>query len=92
MAVKLHRCSFTFLKTRSHGCWQVEKALQDAGIDYERVTRLGLPRSTRKDIIEGTGQTMMPAIELEDGTWFRAESADMVERIAAGKLLASTEP
>ncbi len=92
MAVKLHRCSFTFYKGKSHGCWQVEKALQDAGIDYERVTRLGLPRSKRTDIIAGTGQSMMPAIELEDGTWYRAESAEMVEHIAAGKLLAAGEP
>jgi hypothetical protein len=86
MAVKLHRCSVTFLKTRGHGCWQVEKALQDAAVDYERVTRLGLPRSRRSDIIAGTGQALMPAIELEDGTWYREESVTMAARIRAGRL------
>ncbi|MDH5333804.1 MAG: glutathione S-transferase domain-containing protein [Thermoleophilia bacterium] len=92
MAVKLHRCSFTFLKVKSHGCWQVEKALQDAGVDYERVTRVALPRSKRTDIIAGTGQAMMPAIEFEDGTWYRAESKEMAERIRAGKLFEGREP
>lgn len=92
MAVKLHRCSVTFLKSKSHGCWQVEKALQDAGVEYDRVTRLGLPRSKRTDIIEATGQEKMPAIEFDDGTWYRAESAEMAERIRAGKLFEGREP
>ena len=91
MAVKLHRCSFTFLKTDGHACWRVEKALQDAGVDYERVTRIGLPRSKRTDIIEGTGQSMMPAIEFDDGTWYRAESEEMAERIRAGRLFEGGE-
>jgi hypothetical protein len=91
MAVKLHRCSFTFYKGKGHGCWQVEKALQEAGIEYENVTRIGLPRSRRTEVIEGTGQNMMPAVEFDDGTWYRAESAVMAERIRAGKLFEGRE-
>jgi hypothetical protein len=91
MAVKLHRCSFTFLKMDGHACWRVEKALQEAGVDYERVTRIGLPRSKRTDIIAGTGQSMMPAIEFDDGTWYRAESKEMADRIRSGTLFEGHE-
>lgn len=88
MAVKLHRCSVTFYKHDSHPCWRVEKALRDQGIDYEAVTMLGLPRSKRGTVIAGTGQDRFPAIEFEDGTWYREESAAMVDRIRAGGLFA----
>jgi hypothetical protein len=87
MAVTLHRCPLTFVKTKGHGCWQVEKALQDAGVEYRSATRWGLPRSRRTDIITGTGQAMMPAIQFEDGTWYRQESKDMAAHIRAGRLL-----
>ena len=44
-------------------------------------------------MIEGTGQSTLPAIELEDGTWYREESADMVLRISKGELVeAAHEP
>jgi hypothetical protein len=86
MAVTLHRCSVTFLKTEGHGCWRVEKALQDTGVDYRRVTRLGLPRNRRKDLLALTGQTLMPVIVFEDGSAYRAESAEMAAEIRAGKL------
>jgi hypothetical protein len=86
MAVTLHRCPLTFVRTKGHGCWQVEKALQDAGVEYRPATRWGLPRSRRTDIIAGTGQAMMPAIQFEDGSWYREESKSMVTRIQSGKL------
>ena len=86
MPVKLHRCSVTFLKRDSHACWRVEKALQDQGIDYEVVKMLGLPRSRRTAVIEGTGQDRFPAIEFEDGSWYRDGSRAMAERIRAGAL------
>jgi hypothetical protein len=86
MAVKLHRCSATFYKSEAHPCWRVEKALQEQSIDYEVVKMLGLPRSRRKAVIAGTGQAKFPAIEFEDGTWYREESADMAARIRAGRL------
>ena len=37
MAVKLHRCTVQWSKHRRHPCRLVEKALIDAGIEYERV-------------------------------------------------------
>ena len=86
MAVKLHRCSATFYKRGSHSCWRVEKALIDQGIEYEAVRSLGLPRSKRTTVIEGTGQKMYPAIEFEDGTWYRADSKEMAAVIGAGRL------
>jgi hypothetical protein len=91
MAVRLHRCSVTFFKHESHPCWRVEKALIDQGIDYEVVKMLGLPKSRRTDVIEGTGQRAFPAIEFEDGTWYREESAQMAARIRAGKLFEGRE-
>jgi hypothetical protein len=91
MAVKLHRCSVTFYKHDSHPCWRVEKALMDRGIEYEAVRGLGLPRSKRSAVIAGTGQKLYPAIELEDGTWYREESKDMAARISAGKLFEGRE-
>ena len=43
-------------------------------------------RSRRTAVIEGTGQSGVPAIELEDGTWYREESAQMAKAIRAGKF------
>ncbi len=85
MAIKLHRCKGQWAKVQGHPCWKVEKALQDAGIEYERV-----PGPRKKDdreaIIAGTGQKLYPAIQFEDGTWYREQSKDMAARIRAGKL------
>ncbi len=92
MAVKLHRCSVTFYKHDSHPCWRVEKALIDQSIDYEAVRSLGLPRSKRTTVIQGTGQKMYPAIEFEDGTWYREQSKDMAAHIRAGKLFEGHGP
>ncbi len=44
------------------------------------------PRGRRKDVIRISGQHMLPVIEFEDGSAYRAESAEMAETIAAGKL------
>ena len=85
MAIKLHRCAGQWAKISAHPCWKVEKALQDAGIEYERV-----PGPKKKDereaIIAGTGQKLYPAIQFEDGTWYREQSKDMAARIRAGDL------
>ena len=90
MAVKLHRCAGQWAKIQAHPCWKVEKALKDAGIEYERV-----PGPKKKDereaIIAGTGQKLYPAIEFEDGTWYREQSKDMAARIRAGTLGTSAQ-
>jgi len=85
MAIKLHRCGGQWVKIKAHPCWRVEKALMDMGIDYERVPG---PRKSadRTSVIDGTGQTKYPAIQFEDGTWYREESKDMETRIRDGRL------
>ena len=84
--VKLHRCSLTFIHNDLDHCWKVQKALDDQGIDYEIVKEPGMPRSRRKDVIELSGQKMLPVIEFEDGSAYRAESKEMAQTIGAGKL------
>jgi hypothetical protein len=86
MAVKLHRCTATWFKVLGHPCWRVEKALQETGVDYERVLHPSLPRSRRRDYEARAGTRVLPAIELEDGTIIREESRDLAARIRAGNL------
>ena len=44
MALKLHRCKNVWLKTNSHPCWKVQKALDEMGVEYE-IVRLPWPLS-----------------------------------------------
>ena len=85
MAVKLHRCGATWAKLSGHPCWRVQKALDEMGVQYELVKE-PLLRGRRTAVIEGTGQKALPAIELEDGSWYRKESKEMAATIAAGRL------
>ncbi len=84
MAVKLHRCSLTWLKAGFHPCWVVQKALDEQGIEYEVVKG---PLRNRSGVEELSGQTKYPVIVFEDGRVYREESAEMARRIRAGKLL-----
>ena len=86
MAVKLHRCSGQWVKIKGHPCWRVEKALMDMGIDYERVPG-PQAKSKRTAVTEGTGQSKYPAIQFEDGSWYREESKDMERTIREGHLM-----
>jgi glutathione S-transferase len=86
MAVKLHHCTLTWARVPGHPCASVRKALDKAGIEYEIVKHPLLPRSKRTELHALTGQNMLPALQLEDGTVYREESKDMIARIAAGKL------
>ena len=85
MAVKLHRCGATWAKLSGHPCWRVQKALDEMGVQYELVKE-PLLRGRRTAVIEGTGQKALPAIELEDGTWYREQSAEMARAIRAGRF------
>jgi len=87
MAVKLHRCSNLWAKFGPHPCWRVQKALDAQGIEYEIVPGPWPSRKTRTAVLEGTEQPLYPAIEFEDGSWYRAESADMARTIREGKLM-----
>ncbi len=86
MAVKLHRCPFTFLHTDMDACWRVQRALSEQGIEFEVVKEPYFPKSRRAWLKEHSGQELLPAIEFEDGTVYRAESKDMAARIDAGNL------
>ena len=86
MAVKLLRCSGQWVKIKAHPCWKVEKALQDMGVDYERVN-LPSGRGNRSDLEAITGQKKYPAIQFEDGSVYREESKDMERAIRDGKLM-----
>jgi len=86
MAVKLHRCPVQWLKIGLHPCWRVEKALQDMGIEYERVPG-PMARAKRAVLAEGTGQRLYPAIQFEDGSWYREESKAMERTIREGRLM-----
>jgi len=87
MAIKLHRCSATWLKIDAHPCWRVQKALEEQQIEYEIVK--GPVRPGKRDELDRlSGQRKYPTIEFEDGTTYRAESKDMAERIRSGNLRA----
>jgi len=86
--VKLHRCPFTFIHNDLDSCWKVQKALDEQGVEYEIVKEMGFPRGRRKKIIELTGQKYLPVIEFEDGSAYRAQSAEMAKTIRAGQLFA----
>lgn len=85
MAVKLHRCSATWLKIDGHPCWRVQKALDERGVEYE-VVKGPLRAGKRDDLERVSGQRKYPTIEFEDGSAYRAESKEMAERIRAGRL------
>ncbi|HYQ77854.1 MAG TPA: glutathione S-transferase N-terminal domain-containing protein [Solirubrobacterales bacterium] len=85
MAVKLHRCSLMFVKIGAHPCWNVQKALDEQGVDYE-VVKGPLRPGKREELEQLSGQGKYPVIEFEDGSVYREESADMAKRIRAGKL------
>lgn len=87
MAVKLHRCSTMWVKIGAHPCWNVQKALDETGVEYEVVKHPPFPKSRRTEYIElSGGERTLPAIELEDGTVVREESKDLIARIRDGWL------
>jgi hypothetical protein len=88
MAVKLYRCKNTWAKFGGHPCWKVQKALDDQGVAYELVLGPWPGRNNRPTaMVEGTGQSQYPAIQFENGTWYREQSKDMAQTIRDGKLM-----
>jgi len=85
MPIKLHRCPVIFAKSAGHPCWKVQKALDDAGIDYE-VVKHSLLRLRRNELAQISGQRHLPVIEFEDGTALREESKDLAARIDQRRL------
>ena len=91
MAVKLYRCSGQWVKIKGHPCWRVEKSLMDMGVDYERMPG-ARSKSERTAVVEGTGQAKYPAIQFEDGSWYREESKHMERTIREGRLMEQDWP
>jgi glutathione S-transferase len=85
MAVRLHRCPNVWVKLSAHPCWRVQKALDDAGVEYELV-KGPLRRGKRDELERISGQRRYPTIEFEDGSAYRADSSEMAARIREGKL------
>lgn len=85
MTVKLHRCSNLWVKLDGHPCWRVQKALDEAGVDYE-IVKGPLRRGKRDQIERLSGQRQYPVIEFDDGTAYREQSKTMAEEIRAGRL------
>ena len=79
-------------KFGTHPCWNVQKALDERGVDYEVVPGPWPSRKKRTAVIAGTGQPLYPAIEFEDGSAYREQSKDMVATIRAGKLMEKAGP
>jgi hypothetical protein len=87
MAVKLHRCPNVWIKIGGHPCWKVQQALDEQGIEYEIVKGPWPGRKNRTAVIEGTGQALYPAIEFEDGSFYREQSKEMAKTIREGRLM-----
>jgi glutaredoxin len=85
MALRLHRCPNEWVKLGGHPCWKVQKALDEAGLEYE-VVKGPLRPSKRDELERNTGQRKYPAIEFEDGSFYREESKEMAATIAGGRL------
>jgi len=85
MTVRLHRCPNEWVKLSGHPCWKVQKALDEAGIEYELV-KGPLRPGKRDDLASLSGQRKYPVIEFEDGSFYREESKDMAATVAAGRL------
>ena len=85
MTVRLHRCPNEWVKLSGHPCWKVQKALDDAGIEYELV-KGPLRRGKRDELERLSGQRIYPVIEFDDGSAYRDESKAMAATIASGQL------
>jgi len=65
----------------------VQKALDERGANYEVVPGPWPNRKKRTAVMAGTGQPLYPAIEFDDGSWYREQSKDMARTIREGKLM-----
>ena len=86
MVMKLYRCKNLWVKSGGHPCWRVQKALDDAGIEYEIVPGPWPGRGKRDEVERLSGQTKYPVIQFEDGSVYREESRDMAATIKSGRL------
>jgi glutaredoxin len=85
VAVRLHRCPNVWVKLSGHPCWKVQKALDEAGVEYELV-KGPLRPSKREEVERLSGQRKFPVIEFEDGSVYREESKEMEATIREARL------
>jgi glutaredoxin len=85
MAVRLHRCPNIWVKLSGHPCWKVQRALDEAGVEYE-VVKEPLRPGKRDDVERLSGQRKLPVIEFDDGSVYREESREMAATISDGRL------
>jgi glutaredoxin len=85
MAIRLHRCPNIWVKLSGHPCWKVQKALDEAGVEYE-IVKEPLRAGKRDDVERMTGQRKLPMIEFDDGSVYREESREMAATIRDGRL------
>jgi glutathione S-transferase len=75
-----------WVKINGHPCWKAQKALDEAGVEYEMVLHSGL-RFRRPEVAEMTGGgKALPIIEFDDGSLL-AGSSEIAERAHAGTLI-----
>jgi len=85
MPVQLYRCSNVWVKLGGHPCWRVQKALDEAGVEYE-IVKGPYRRGDRNALEQLSGQRSYPVIVFEDGVAYREQSKEMAARIKGGKL------
>jgi glutathione S-transferase len=85
MAVRLHRCPNIWVKLSGHPCWKVQKALDEAGVEYE-IVKEPLRPGKRDEVERLSGQRKLPVIEFDDGSAYREESREMAAAIRDGRL------
>jgi hypothetical protein len=76
-----------WIRLKGHPCWRVQQALDDQGVEYDVVAGPWPGRKGRTAVVEGTGQSSYPAIEFEDGSWYREQSKEMERTIRDGRLM-----
>ena len=95
MTVRLRRCrepGVPISGLPGHACRRVEEALEEQGIDYERVPVVSRPHSARDGQHRLTGQYAAPVIEFDDGSPYRSESTENAATIPTGKRFAKSRP
>ena len=86
MAIKLYRCSNTWVKLQGHPCWKVQSALDEQGDRVRGRRHCDALSCRRVEVEQLSGQRAYPVIQFEDGSVYREESKEMAATIRAGKL------
>ena len=88
MAVKLHRCPSIWVKTKGHPVLEGAEGARRPGHRL-RARRRGRGRAGRaaRPCSKAPARRSYPAIEFENGTWYREQSKEMERTIREGRLM-----